>query len=361
MSHVVLGLDIGGANLKAATPNPGGRAASVPFPLWKQPDRLPAALAELVKQFDGVEEFAVTMTGELCDCFETKEAGVNAIVTAVLNVSRAWPVRFWSTDGCFLDSNQARARWDEVAAANWHALATFAGQYNPRGTCVLVDVGSTTTDIIPILEGRPGTHGLTDTERLRHRELVYTGVRRTPLCALLPPGEYAAELFATSLDAHLLLGNIPDDPVDCDTADGRPATRSHAHARTARMIGGDGATVSEAETLRLAKVATEKQFELVRSAVEHHARRLAPRTSDLQFAMARAVMERRADFSKPESLVIQQWAITSGSGEFLARRAVQSLRANFDDVLSLGDRLGPGLSECAPAFAVATLARERPM
>ena len=55
----ILGLDIGGANLKAATPNPGGRAASVPFPLWKQPDRLPAALAELVAQFENVEEFDV--------------------------------------------------------------------------------------------------------------------------------------------------------------------------------------------------------------------------------------------------------------------------------------------------------------
>lgn len=333
MSNVVLGLDIGGANLKAATPNPGGRAVSVPFALWKQPDQLPAALAELVAQFESVEELVVTMTGELCDCFETSEAGVNAIITAVLNVSRSWPVRFWSTDGTFLGSNHARVRWNEVAAANWHALATFVGELNRSGTCMLVDVGSTTTDVITILGGKPWTHGKTDTERLRHRELVYTGVRRTPLCALLPPGETCAELFATSLDAHLLLGTVPENPADCDTADGRPATRSFAHARIARMIGGDGATVSEAETLRLARTAAQRQFDLVRAAVEKHVR---------------------------ESLDPGRWAITSGSGEFLARRAVQSLRANFDDVLSLSDRLGPGLSECAPAFAVATLARERP-
>lgn len=332
MSNVVLGLDIGGANLKAATPNPSGRAISVPFALWKQPDQLPAALAELVAQFENVEEFAVTMTGELCDCFETKEAGVNAIITAVLNVSRSWPVRFWSTDGTFLDGNQARARWNEVAAANWHALATFAGRFAPQGTCLLVDVGSTTTDVIPILNGRPWTRGLTDTDRLRHQELVYTGVKRTPLCALLPPGETCAEFFATCHDAHLLLGNVSDDPLDCDTADGRAATRSRAHARIARMIGGDGTTVSEAETLRLAKVAAQRQFDLVQAAVEQQTRRLETKG----------------------------YAITSGSGEFLARRAVQSLRANFDDVLSLSDRLGPGLSECAPAFAVATLARERP-
>ena len=341
MSHVVLGLDIGGANLKAATPNPGGRAVSVPFPLWKQPDKLPAALADLVRQFDDVREFAVTMTGELCDCFETKEAGVNAIVTAVLNVSRSWPVRFWTTAGRFVDSNEARADWNAVAAANWHALATFAGQYNPRGTCVLVDVGSTTTDVIPILDGTPWTRGRTDTERLRHEELVYTGVRRTPLCALLPPGETCAELFATALDAHLLLGNVPEDPTDCDTADGRAATRNRAHARIARMIGGDGATVGEAETLRIANTAAGRQFDLVRAAVERQTR--------------------RAVGLGAESVGWRRLAITSGSGEFLARRAVREMGRNFHEVLSLGDRLGPGLSECAPAFAVATLAREKPV
>lgn len=341
MSHVVLGLDIGGANLKAATPNPGGRAASVPFPLWKQPDRLQAALAQLVAQFDGVEEFAVTMTGELCDCFTTKEAGVNAIVTAVLNVARSWPVRFWATSGKFLNSNEAREQWNAVAAANWHALATFAGAYNPRGTCVLIDVGSTTTDVIPILDGTPWTRGRTDTERLRNAELVYTGVRRTPLCALLPQGETCAEFFATALDAHLLLGNIPEDPIDCDTADGRPATKSFAHARIARMIGGDGTMVSEPDTLRLATAAADRQFELIRAAVERQTRRAVGLLA--------------------ESVGYRRWAITCGSGEFLARRAVQTLGQNFHEVLSLCDRLGPGLSECAPAFAVATLAKERPM
>jgi (4-(4-[2-(gamma-L-glutamylamino)ethyl]phenoxymethyl)furan-2-yl)methanamine synthase len=341
MSHVVLGLDIGGANLKAATPNPNGRGVSLPFPLWKQPDRLPAALAELIAQFDGVQEFAVTMTGELCDCFDTKQAGVNAIITAVLNVSRSWPVRFWATSGKFLNSNEARVHWDDVAAANWHALATFAGGYLRQGTCVLVDVGSTTTDVIPVLDGSPWTHGKSDTDRLRNGELVYTGVKRTPLCALLPPGETCAEFFATTQDAHLLLGQIPEDPIDCDTADNRAATVRGAHARIARMIGGDATSVSETQARQLALTAAERQFELVRKAVEQQTRRVIG-------------LQR-------ESLGVRRWAVTSGSGEFLARRAVQSLRPNFDDVLSLSDRLGPALSECAPAFAVATLARERPL
>ena len=130
MAQTILGLDIGGANLKAATPDK--RAVSVPFPLWKQPDKLPAALAELVAKFPDAEELAVTMTGELCDCFETKREGVHAIIKAVRGASGGRMIRVWSTDGAFLNSEEAKQNHLKVAAANWHALATFAGQYVPH-------------------------------------------------------------------------------------------------------------------------------------------------------------------------------------------------------------------------------------
>src|SRR5947208_16327656 len=146
MPPTVLGLDIGGANLEAATADK--RAVSVPFALWKQPDRLPAVLAGLVGRFPDADELAVTMTGELCDCFETKRDGVNAILNAVLNVSRSRPVHVWSTDGVFVDTETARRNHLKVASANWHALATLAGRYAPEGVGLLLDVGSTAADII---------------------------------------------------------------------------------------------------------------------------------------------------------------------------------------------------------------------
>src|SRR5687767_7074797 len=117
MASKILGLDIGGANLKAATAD--RRAVSVPFPLWKQPDRLPAALAELVAKFPDADELAITMTGELCDCFETKRDGVHAIIKAVRSTSGGKRIRVWSTDGAFMESEQAKADHPKVAAANW--------------------------------------------------------------------------------------------------------------------------------------------------------------------------------------------------------------------------------------------------
>src|SRR3954466_15088673 len=116
----ILGLDVGGANLKAATTDK--RAVSGPLALWKQPDRLPAALAELVAKFPDAEELAVTMTGELCDCFETKRDGVHAIIKAVRFAREGRPIRVWCTDGAFLNSEEAKANHLKVAAANWHAL-----------------------------------------------------------------------------------------------------------------------------------------------------------------------------------------------------------------------------------------------
>ena len=331
MPPTILGLDIGGANLKAATAD--RRAASIPFPLWKHPDRLPAALGELVARFPDAGEFAVTMTGELCDCYETKRQGVNAILDAVEHIAAGRRVRVWSTGEGFADVARARANYLAVAAANWHALATFAGRFAPTGPAKLIDVGSTTADLVLLQDGVPRSQGLTDPSRLATRELVYTGVRRTPVAALLGkrlggPGLLAAELFATTLDVYLLLGLIPEDALDTGTADGRPATKPFAHARLARMLGGDAETIPPDATLALAREVELAQLDLLA-------------TSELLTADAGGVF------------------LLSGSGEFLARRMLARFRYGSPRVRSLADLVGPDVSGCAPAFALAVLATEK--
>src|SRR5262249_61046309 len=133
---------------------------------------------------------AVTRPGERWDCFASKRGGGRAILDAVSAAAGATPVRVWLTDGRLVGIGAARSRPLRAAAANWLALATFAGRLAPRGPALLIDVGSTTTDIVPLLDGRPVPRGRTDMARLRCDELAYTGVVRTPLCALL--GEYGA-------------------------------------------------------------------------------------------------------------------------------------------------------------------------
>ena len=141
----ILGLDIGGANLKAA--HTDGSARTVAFPLWKHPDRLSGELAKLCATMPPHDCLAVTMTGELCDCFETKRQGVAAILDAVEAVDGTARVHVWRSDGQFADLATARATPLQVAAANWLALATFAGRFAPSGPALLIDIGSTTTDM----------------------------------------------------------------------------------------------------------------------------------------------------------------------------------------------------------------------
>jgi len=307
----------------------------VPFPLWKQPDKLPAALAELVAQFPDADELAVTMTGELCDCFETKRDGVNAIIAAVRFASAGRPIRVWSTNGVFLSSEEAKRNYMKVAAANWHALATFAGRYAPDYGGLLIDTGSTTTDLIPLNHGVPSTYGTTDPDRLQTRELVYAGVRRTPVCAVLTD-RVCAELFATTQDVYTVLGVFPEEPDSRDTADGRPLTTEYSLARLARMLGGDRETLSDDHIIHFA---TRVHVELRRRIVE----------------AARAAYY---DTQAPPEL---RTVIVSGAGEFLARQVATTAFPDIgaDHLTALNDELGPEVSACAPAYAVAVLAAER--
>ena len=327
-NSTVLGLDIGGANIKAATA--AGRAVSVAFPLWKQPDSLPAALAALATQFPGIDELAVTMTGELCDCYATKREGVNRILDAVEHAAAGRPVRVWGTAGNWLSVTEARVQTLAVAASNWHALATFAGRFAPTGVGLLIDIGSTTTDLIPLEHGIPFGKGSTDFDRLRVGELIYIGGKRTPIMALGMPN-LCAEYFADTRDVHIALGQTPEDPNATDTADGRPATFLDSLDRLARMLGADRETAS-----------VDRIVEFAIRCYQHQ----------------RAILVdglRRVDSSDVRTLIV------SGAGEWLAREVWKAAYPELNPpTVSLPEELGPDNSACAPAYAVAVLASESP-
>jgi (4-(4-[2-(gamma-L-glutamylamino)ethyl]phenoxymethyl)furan-2-yl)methanamine synthase len=328
-----LGFDIGGANLKVA--DGCGWARTVPFALWRNPSGLSDAIARLIHQAPTPHNLAVTMTGELCDCFRTKAEGVQHILAAVEQASAGRRIFVYLVDGRFVPVADAREQPQLAAASNWHALATFASRYAEGRAGLLVDIGSTTTDLVPLFDGRPWTTAITDTERLIRGELVYTGVGRTPLCAVtraLPwrgrSCPLAAELFATTADAYVLLGNVPEQPDADWTADGRPLTREFARERLARMICADAATFNHDDAKRAAAEVREAQVGQLRTAV----------------ASVRSVMPQTP----------QIW-VTSGSGEFLSRLIGGSMDSQL---VSSQAKLGSEAGSAAAAHAVARLALE---
>jgi probable H4MPT-linked C1 transfer pathway protein len=327
MKPPVLGLDIGGANLKAASSN--GQGWSEPFELWRRPDDLPQVVKEVIARFSSPERIAVTMTGELCDCFPSRRQGVLSILEAVERAGGRTPISTWGLGGKFLDLDQAQADPLVCGAANWLALATYAGRFVPRGPGLLIDIGSTTTDLVPLDEGIPAPRARSDPERLEAKELVYTGVRRTPLCALL--GEKAAaELFATTQDVYTVLRRLPEEPDNMQTANGRPATIAESRLRLAHMLCGDCESCPDEITDQLARTVWRRQMSLIQDAVNR--------------VLSRVVC----------SATIK--VVTSGSGEFLVRDTLADLgRFQF---VSLAEKMGRTISDSACAYAVAVLCSE---
>lgn len=333
-----IGLDIGGANLKASD----GCTLSLtrPFALWKCWRELPEALREVLSRFESVDQIAVTMTGELADCYASKSDGVSHILDCVEASAGGRPVRVWQTAGEFVSTTVAREFPQLTAAANWHALATWVGRAAPAGGALLLDVGSTTTDVIPLQDGIPMPRGRTDAERLLSGELVYSGVRRTPLAALAHSVPFregscalAAELFATTLDVYLWLGDLNEDPDSTDTANSRPATRSAAHDRLARMLCCDRTEFRPEDADVLAGFLADVQRQRIAGCVGRVVRRAAGSC---------------------------QLVVTAGEGEFLAERVIATERRLRDcPVLSLERSLGRGHSGAACAHAVAQLGAER--
>jgi probable H4MPT-linked C1 transfer pathway protein len=330
-----LGLDIGGAQVKVADGR--GFAACHVFHLWKQPQKLAQELRTVIAQAPACDHLAVTMTGELADCFASKSEGVKFILEAVGEACGARHTRVYLSNGMYVTPQVAMRRPLEAAAANWHALARFAARFAPGESALLVDIGSTTCDIVPLVKGEVSAAGIDDTQRLMSGELVYCGVERTALSALVETVPYrgkkcsvAREFFATTRDVYILLGELPEDSANRHTADGRPATKAAARDRIGRLICADETNFNHKDAVGMAQAIADAQTMIVARGIE------------------------RVYGSLPEPPAV---VVISGQGEFLARRAVERVPAKFHTV-SLAAQLGAGPSRCAPAHAVAVLARE---
>lgn len=339
----VAGWDIGGVNVKAArlTVRAGdivtARSHVHPFEIWRRPRQLTTVLRQVAGAL-GIDDdmpMAVTMTAELSDAFRTKREGVLAVIDGVRCAFPAGSPRVLDTAGDLVTPQAARRRPLDFAATNWVASALFAAERRPD--CVLVDVGSTTTDIIPIREGRIAAEGRADVARLAAGELVYSGVLRTnpaTLVATVPlrgrSCRVAAESFTQMADVYLLLGRLAPDDYMCSTADGRGAGREEARERLARLVCADAETLAEEETLKLARYLAERQLRQVTDGL-------------LQ------VLSRQPDaYSLPVA--------PAGAGAFLAAEAGQRLGLSVLEP----DEVWRGVEHVAlPAGAVAALLARR--
>lgn len=336
----IVGLDVGGAHLKLARLGRDGTLEAVRIaacPLWKGLDRLKAALDEVSGDLPEDAACVATMTGELVDLWPDRAAGVAAIAETLAARFGAPRLAIYAGGEGFVPAAQAAAHVEAVASANWRATAEALAHGGEAG--LLLDVGSTTSDLIPFAGSVVLARGATDAARMAADELVYQGVARTPVMALAPRLPFAgawvtpmAEHFATSADVHRLTGDLPENADLHPAADDGPKTPEASARRLLRMVGADfnATTRSEAETL--ARFLAEAQLRRLHDA-------------------AVGVLTR------PEARSIRT-VVGAGVGRFLAKRVAARLGLGYRDLgaaFAETDALAEAAADCAPAVAVARL------
>lgn len=274
----IAGFDIGGANTDLAVVefDDQGNITEIKtdfeyFPMWLKKDELGEALLRLLgDDLKDIDAVGVCMTAELVDAYNTKRDGVIDIAKKSKD-SFSIPVGFIGLNGV-LSFEELVERPDEVAAANWIATSKIASEIEEN--CIMIDTGSTTTDIIPIRNGSECAKGRSDLERLKTGELVYSATLRTNLAAIIDkvplddePVRVSSELFATTADIHAVLGNITEEDYSCSTPDGAGKSKKECMRRISRVICGDMDMLSESDVESIAKYIYDKQVEKVAEAL----------------------------------------------------------------------------------------------
>ena len=353
----LIGWDIGGAHVKACLVEDGRvrDIAQWPCPLWQGLAQLETAIASARRRWpptaDATTAHAVTMTGEMVDLFAHREAGVLQLADTLAR-ALGHGLRFYAASAQpgrrLVPASAVAARWQDIASANWHATAELVAAHSHGfgGDAVLLDIGSTTTDIIPIRAGSVAARGTSDAQRLASGELVYQGVVRTPLCALAQRVPFCGdvvnvmnEFFATTADVYRLCGELETEHDQQAAADGGAKDAAATRQRLARMVGRDARDASDGHWLALAGHWREAQLALIAG------------------QLARVVADSGVAATAP--------VVAAGCGAFVALELAQ--RSGRSGLRLGGDVLGFSTTDnalarwadvCAPAVAIALLASQ---
>ncbi len=346
-----MGLDIGGANTKAVLIHFKDKIIAKSylyieyFPFWEKtikeiPEMLSRVIENLFEKnnfnLEMIDNFAVTITAELSDAFQTKREGILIILNALKKVFNKERLRFITNECKFIDYSIAKSNYSSIAAANWASSALFLGKFTP--TCVLIDAGSTTIDIIPIYESVPVPNGKDDISRLINHELIYTGGLRATIPSISHHIPYKGkrirvsfEKFALISDVHRILNNITEEEYINDTADNRSKTLENCYARLSRVICMDLETISKEDLDLIANFIYQKQLDII--------------TREIRAFMDNLTIRFKEFNDNPK------FVITGLSADFLIRKPLQNLGftniINYEKLTKIPDNIS------SSAFAVA--------
>ncbi|MEM3451052.1 MAG: hydantoinase/oxoprolinase family protein [Nitrososphaerales archaeon] len=344
----VIGWDVGGANIKATyieiEDEKVFRIKNLTryFPIWIEgKEKLPIILNELRREMvenSSIDAIGVTMTAELSDVYETKREGVNHVLDCVEKIFPKEKIFVLDVNSQLKNVEEAKKNYLKVASANWAGTAWMVSKWVKD--CIILDVGSTTTDIIPIIGGKIMMRGKTDLERLATGELIYTGALRTNVATIVNAipvrgimTRVSSELFSLSGDVHLILRNISEEDYKTETADKRGKTRKEALTRLARIVCADTDMLKEEEIVAMANYIYMKQSD-----------RIADGLMQVYDSVRTIVKDRL-------SLVL-----TGIGRNFLGRKSAERLK--FKKIIDLAQIIGKEAAVATTSLAVALMVVE---
>lgn len=339
----VIGWDIGGAHLKAARAEQGRIVEAFHTPCTPHHGLalLEQAIALASERLGSAQRHGVTMTAELSDAFETRARGVATIAAIFKRQIKSEHIDFYAGEGGFVPYSAIGEHAGAIASANWRASAELVARR--LDAALFIDMGSTTTDLVPIGGGAVTALGGGDCERLANGELAYCGlVRGDPLAGLtLAPidGRWTPlvrESFASMADVHRVLGDLPEGADVMPTADGRAKTAEASLARLARLAGRDAADAGVEQWRSFAAFLARAQMRLIED--------------QIALLQSRGAIAREAPF------------VGAGVGRALIERSARAegrAYRDFCEFLDAAPNAARAASDCAPAAAVALLVGAR--
>lgn len=299
---LVLAFDVGGVHIKSGLVEVAGESAPIvartirrPFNFRAHAATLDEGLTAELRAHVGDETVSLvvfTITAETVGIFPTIAEGVIRICRICAASFPATPVRFLSVHAGLEPLATVEEAPLDFASANWAATATLAAADIDDG--LFIDIGSTTTDIIPIVDGMVSPAAVTDLGRLMSAELVYTGMERTLLPCItqvLPLRgrlvSMATEVRAFTAHVYVLLGWLAEfgmrHPVTgCEMRIDREASLS----AIARSICADPSLISLEEAILMAEFVRDRQLALIVAACRRVIASTWTETVPLEFVVA---------------------------------------------------------------------------
>lgn len=342
--NTYIGWDIGGAHLKMASIDHAGAvnfAQQMATPLWKGLNSLEDAMSKMQNQVkEGSVTHTITMTAELADIFKDRKSGVTELTEFLGNHFDEKAFQLYAGISGLIKADEANSYITDIASANWHATASFVAQNIDEG--VLIDIGSTTTDIIPFVSGQLLNTAYTDHRRLRDNELVYSGIIRTPVMAVVNKifcdGQWqniAAENFSTMADIYRMTGELNELDDMMPTADGAGKTPCDSARRLVRMVGLDLEDEDDIHPyIEMATQIADSHLEII--------------NESLSKVLSRTETKRT------------KCLVGAGAGRFLVRKLAlkNNLKyVDFTDLLNYPEQEEHKVLSCAAAVSVAQIAR----